>query len=167
MRTSATALVLLCLALGLAACGGGGDSSGNSSASEGDNPEATTTIRGPQPPKGASALQREIHRTFQPPQADPKVEGSAQAIEDGEAACEGKTPVEVKEEFIGESDLSSDQQEALEQLGRAEANPSGDFAAGQLAALVYQQTLEGTEAEYGYRGCVYALARGLESRLGG
>jgi hypothetical protein len=36
-----------------------------------------------------------------------------------------------------------------------------------LAALVYAGTLgEGTEAEYGYRGCVYALALGLEGGLG-
>jgi ABC-type glycerol-3-phosphate transport system substrate-binding protein len=162
MKRSATALLFCCLALSLAACGGGGEDSSTSSSTQ-----ATTTIRGPQPPQGASALQREIHRTFQPPQADPKVEGSAQAIEAGEAACRGKTPLEVKEEFIGESDLSSDQRQALEQLARAEANPSGDFAAGQLAALVYEGTLEGTQAEYGYRGCVYALARGLVGRLGG
>jgi hypothetical protein len=94
------------------------------------------------------------------------VKGSAQAIEAGEAACQGKTPVEVKNEFLAASKLSADQRQALKQRGRAEANPSGDFAAGQLAALVYAGTLEGSKAEYGYRGCVYALARGLERRLG-
>ena len=171
MKASAIALALLCLALGLGACGGGGDS-GSSSSSVSENAEGTTTSsatanKGTEPSKRASALQREIQRTFQPPQADPEVEGSAEAIEAGEAACEGKTPAEVKREFIDESDLSSAQRQALSQIDRAEAHPSGDFAAGQLAALVYEGTLEGSLAEYGYRGCVYALALGLEGRLGG
>jgi len=156
--------------LGFCACGGGGDS-GSSSSSVSENAEGSTTSgatanKGTEPSKRASALQREIQRTFPPPQADPEVEGSAQAIEAGEAACEGKTPTEVRDEFLDESDLSSAQRQALSQIDRAEAHPSGDFAAGQLAALVYEGTLEGTVAEYGYRGCVYALARGLEGRLG-
>jgi ABC-type phosphate transport system substrate-binding protein len=169
MRQGATALVLisLCLALGLAACGGGGGSSSTSTASSPDNSEATTALKGPQSPQGASALEREIYRTFPPPQADPEVEGSGEAIEAGEAACQGKTPLQVKEEFIAESELSSDQRQALKQLPRAEANPGGDFAAGQLAGLVYAGTLEGTQGQYGYRGCVYALALGLVGRLGG
>lgn len=160
MRASATALIFLCLALGLSACGGGGDSSSTSSTTQ-----ATAPIRGPQPPKGASQLERQIYRTFQPPLPDPEVKGSAKAIKAGEAACEAKTPVAVKRKFIAESKLSSDQRQALAQIDRAEAQPSGDFAAGQLAALVYQGTLEGELAEYGYQGCVYALARGLERRM--
>lgn len=170
MKTSGAALVLLCLcsALGLSGCGGGDSSSATATQSA----QATTTgvsaaNRGPKPPKGASALERQIQRTFPPPQADPEVEGSAAAIAAGEAACEGKTPTEVKDEFIAQSDLSSAQRQALGQIERAEAHPSGDFATGQLAALVYQQTLgEGSAAGYGYRGCVYALARGLERELG-
>jgi len=172
MRQSPTALLLFCcLALGLSACGGGGDS-GSSSSSVSENAEGTTTSsatanKGPASSKAASSLGRQIHRTFPPPQADPEVEGSAEAIADGEAACEGKTPAQVKDEFLDESDLSSAQRQALSQIERAEAHPSGDFAAGQLAALVYEGTLEGTVAEYGYRGCVYALALGVEGRLGG
>jgi hypothetical protein len=160
MRASATALILLGFVLGLSACGGG-----DSSAEPGT--EAATVLRGPQPPKGASRLERQIYRTFQPPLPDPEVSGSAKAIESGEAACQGKTPSKVKRQFIAESDLSADQRQALEQIDRAEGRPSGDFAAGQLAALVYEGTLEGELAEYGYQGCVYALARGLERRLGG
>jgi hypothetical protein len=161
MRASAIALALLCLALGLSACGG----EESSTASSTGTTQATTAIRGPQPPRGASPLERQIYRTFQPPEADPEVSGSAKAIEAGKAACEGKTPLEVKNEFLSESKLSSDQRQALDQIDRAEGHPGGDFAAGQLAGLVYEGTLEGAVAEYGYRGCVYALARGLEREL--
>ncbi len=161
IRSAAVLLSLLCFALGLSACGGGGDSSSTSSTTQ-----ATAPIRGPQPPKGASQLERQIYRTFQPPEADPEVSGSAKAIAAGEAACEGKTPLEVKQQFIAQSKLSSDQRQALAQIDRAEEHPGGDFSAGQLAGLVYQGTLEGELAEYGYQGCVYALARGLERRLG-
>jgi hypothetical protein len=156
------ALVVVSL-LGLVGCGGGGTST---SAPSAESAEATTALRGPKPAKDASPLERQVYRNFQPPIPDPEVSGSAAAIEAGEAACRGKTPVQVKSEFLPESDLSAAQRQALAQIDRAEAHPGGDFAAGQLAALVYQQTLEGTAAEYGYRGCVYALARGLESSLG-
>jgi hypothetical protein len=138
---------------------------GSSSTSGTESSEATTASAGSQPPKAASALERQIDRNFPAPQADPGAQGSQEAIEAGEAACEGKTPTQVKQEFIANSELSADQRQALGQLGRAEAKPSGDFAAGQLAALVYEGTLEGAEGEYGYRGCVYALARGLEREL--
>jgi len=156
LRPLLLALALLCLGLALSACGGGEEASTTQSA------EVTETqVRGPKPPKGATAIERQIYRNFQPPVADPEVEGSKEAIEAGEAACKGKTPLEVKEEFLSQSDLSADQRQALAQIERAEESPSGDFAAGQLAALVYEGTLEGSLGEYGYRGCVYALARGV------
>ncbi len=160
MRAGATALLICCLTLGLSACGGGGDSSSSSATAQ-----PTTTIRGPQPPQNASPLERQIYRAFQPPRPDPELKGSAKAIEAGEAACKGKTPLEVKRRFISQSDLSAAQRQALAQIDRGEEQLSADFVAGQLAALVYQQTLEEPLAEYGYRGCVYALARGLERRL--
>lgn len=166
MRRSATALLLICLAVGIGGCGGGGGSSASSSTAT-TTTQAQAPVRGPQPPKGASPTLRGIYRNFQPPKADPEVSGSAKAIEAGEAACEGKTPKEVKQEFIAKSKLSADQRQALSQIDRSEAKPSADFAAGQLAALVYEGTLKGPLAEYGYRGCVYALARGVEGRLGG
>ncbi len=40
------------------------------------------------------------------------------------------------------------------------------FTAGQLGADAYQATLPKALGQYGYEGCVYALARGLEGRLG-
>ncbi len=40
------------------------------------------------------------------------------------------------------------------------------FAAGQLAADAYQATLPVQIGQYGYQGCVYALAHQLEQRLG-
>ena len=161
MRRGAAALLLLaCLAAALGGCGGGGDSTAQSTAAE-------APIRGPQPPKGASPAEREVYRNFQPPLPDPEVSGSGKAIEAGEAACRGKTPLQVKREFLSHSDLSAAQRQALRQLDSAEAHPGGDYVAGQLAALVYEGTLKGSLGEYGYRGCVYALARGLERRLGG
>jgi len=159
MRALAAAAALLCLALGLGACGGGGEAQSQSTA-------ALPALRGPKPPKDASALERQVYRNFQPPLADPEVSGSRKAIEAGEAACEGKTPLEVKRRFTAASKLSAAQRQALAQIGSAEEHPGADFAAGQLAALAYQGTLKGPLAEYGYRGCVYALARGLERRLG-
>ncbi len=159
MKGIGAAAVVGLLAFVIAGCGGGGDASSSATTTQ-----AQAQARGPQPPKGASALQRQVYRTFQPPRADPEVAGSGRAIEAGEAACEGKTPVQVKERFIAASKLSAAQRRALAQIDRAEAHPSGDFAAGQLAALVYEGTLGGKTAEYGYRGCVYALARGLEGR---
>jgi hypothetical protein len=144
---------LLCLAL-LQGCGSSQDQT------------QTEAIRGPQPPKGASPLLEGIYRSFQPPQANPQVKGSEEAIEAGERACGEKTPTEVKEAFIDEAKLTKEQREALEQLKRAEEHPSADFVAGQLAGLVYEASLEGEVAEYGYRGCVYALAQKLKRELG-
>lgn len=109
----------------------------------------------------------QVYRNFQPPLPDPGVPGSAKAIRAGEEACKGKTPKEVKQRFISASDLSAAQRQALEGIDRAEAHPSADFVAGQLAALVYEGTLRGALAEYGYRGCVYGLAVGFKRGLEG
>ncbi len=96
----------------------------------------------------------------------PRWQGSAKAIEKGEATCEGKTPIEIREAFIAEADLSEDQQEAVSELPRFEANPSPSFPAGQVAALVYQRSLPGEILpSYGFQGCVYALSLGLKAEL--
>lgn len=42
---------------------------------------------------------------------------------------------------------------------------SASFTAGQLAADAYEATLPETIAQYGYQGCVYALANRLEHEL--
>jgi hypothetical protein len=155
-------------ALALAACGvlvaggcGGGDSSVTLEA-------ASTNSRAEKPPRGASPVLQEIYRQFYPPKADPQVKGSGQAIEKGEKACKGKTPLEVREEFIGESDLLEDQEKMVEEMGKFEKRSSQDasFVAGQLAALVYEGTLPADElAQFGYQGCVYSLAKVLERQL--
>lgn len=146
-------LALLCLAL-LSGCGGGGEE------------QATTTpprlIEGPKPPDGASALVKELYRNFPPPKPDPEAHGSGQAIARGEAACKGKTPKQVIHRYAPEAKLSPEQRRALRQIESAEAHPTGDFVAGQLAALAYEGTLGGGALEeYGYRGCVFVLARGV------
>jgi hypothetical protein len=123
------------------------------------------TIRGPQPPRGASLVLREIYRNFQPPLPNPAVKGSAKAIAAGKRACKNKTPLEIKREFIAESDLTPDQREAVSQLARYD-EPTANFPAGQLAALVYQGTLgEEPLATEGYRGCVFVLAQRVKRQL--
>jgi hypothetical protein len=141
----------------------------------GEDEEATSTTVSEQaqlaalaepPPKSASPLLREIYRQFQPPESDPGVKGSAKAIKAGERACRGKTPLEIREEFIAESDLSGDQAEAVSELERYERNPSSSYPAGQLGALVYQMTLDDEAlSSYGFRGCVYALSLGVKREL--
>jgi len=118
------------------------------------------------PPKGASPLLREIYRQFQPPQPDPRMRrSSAKAIRAGERACKGKTPLQVREEFIADSDLGDDQAKVVAQLRKYEKDPSANFVAGQLGALVYEGSLPEKIARYGYQGCVYSLAQVLKRRL--
>jgi hypothetical protein len=108
----------------------------------------------------------EIYRQFQPPEPNPEVKGSGKAIKRGEASCKGKTPTQIKEAFVSESNLSEEQSQALKDLPRFEEHPSVDFPAGQLGALVYQMTLPETElASYGFQGCVYQLSLGLKKEL--
>ena len=96
------------------------------------------------------------------------MKGSAKAIKAGEKACKGKMPLEVKEEFSGESDLLEDQAKMVAELPEYEKRSAQDssFVAGQLAALVYERSLPEDEfALYGYQGCVYSLAKVLEKRI--
>lgn len=117
-------------------------------------------------PKGASPQLRAIYLQFPPPKPNPGIGNSAKAIAAGEAACAGKTPLEVSEEFLSKSELSNEQREAVKMIGHYEKHPSYSFPAGQIAAGVYENTLpEPGVAVYGYQGCVYALAQGLEARL--
>ena len=152
-----------CLVLAAGGCGGGGGStvvtkSAYQKAEERAEAEA---------PKRASPALRAIYRSFPPPKPDPKVKNSGKAIKAGEHSCKGKTPLEVKEEFIGESKLLPEQEKMVAKLAHYEASSqSADFVAGQLAALVYEGTVSNKAlANYGYRGCVYSLARGLEQKL--
>ena len=60
---------------------------------------------------GSSPTLRVIYATFPPPKPDPEAKCSAEVIKAGERACQGKTPVQVKEEFYAAADykLSSEQ----------------------------------------------------------
>jgi hypothetical protein len=117
-------------------------------------------------PKGASPLLRSIYRQFPPPKPDPTVKGSGKAIKKGEAACKGKTPLQVREEFHGETHLLPEQEEAVKKLPEYERQKSPDFPAGQVAALVYEGTIHHKRlANYGFRGCIHSLARRLEHEL--
>jgi hypothetical protein len=109
-----------------------------------------------------------IYRQFPPPQPDPQIKGSGKAIKKGEEACKGKTPLEVREEFIAESDLLEPQAEVVEELPKYEKTvaENASFAAGQLGALVYERSLPEDElAQFGYQGCVYSLAKVVEQKL--
>ena len=94
---------------------------------------------------------------------------SAAAIKAGERACGGKSPVQVKEEFYAAAKhrLSSEQTKMIDRIASYETHSPTDasFTSGQLAADVYEASLPAAIGQYGYEGCVYALARGLEGRL--
>jgi hypothetical protein len=84
-------------------------------------------------------------------------------------ACRGKRPVEVREEFIDDARLGTDQQEMVAELERYEAEVALDpnFVAGQLGASVYEMTLAKDAQPYGFQGCVYELAGQLKRKLSG
>ena len=166
MRLRAAAL--LALSFAVIGCGCGGSSSSTATTTQAQAPN-----RGPKPPKGASPALRGIYRNFPPPKADPEVPASAKAIKAGEAACKGKTPTQVKERYLPVAirreaiDPQSPQGKMIAGLTRYEKSPDAAYTAGQLAGDAYEASLgQGSLGEYGYRGCAYALARGVEGRLG-
>jgi hypothetical protein len=127
------------------------------------------------PPKGASPFVRELYRQFPPPDADPRVRGSEAAVGEGERACAGKTPLEVKETYFpiaverGRLDPESPEGRTIEEIESFEKRVTEEpsFPAGQLAAAAYKETRPLRLATYGARGCIYALAKELERRLKG
>jgi hypothetical protein len=127
----------------------------------------------PQIPPGtspANARQIEtITERFPPPKG--KTAKEQKAIEAGEAACQGKTPVEVREEFYPQAEAQFDQAQKtmIAQLESYERKADRDlsYAAGQLGAAVYEKSLTEEERSGGFQGCVFVLARGLVGRLGG
>jgi hypothetical protein len=162
MACVALALTAMATVL-LTACGGGSDSSQTS-------PPATTTTTG-----GSSSLDptapiaKQLATVFPVPKAPPGSPSTVTtAIEAGRKACRGKTPLQVREEFIESAQgLSKDQEKMIAELPKFEsqANTSPDFAAGQLAAGVYEATLPESQAVAGYQGCVYELALQLRREL--
>ncbi len=177
MRRSSLAAALLCLAasLLLAACGSGSSSSISSTEVSTEVAKAVATagkLRAAEEaraPKGASSTLRGIYATFPPPSPNPQDKRSGPAIHGGIVACAGKSPSEVKEEFYAaaRSNLSSEQAKTINRIARFEGHSSTDisFTAGQLAADIYEATLPEGIGQYGYQGCVYALAQGLEKEL--
>jgi hypothetical protein len=113
-----------------------------------------------------------VYRQFPPPKPDPAVSGSAAAIRAGEKACRGKRPIEVKRAFYAKAISSglqpdSDEAKMVRQIAHFEkaVHDAPSFPAGQLAADVYQATLPDKKAQYGYQGCVHALAAVLKREL--
>jgi hypothetical protein len=157
----AAPLLVTALAAGLAGCGD--DDSGETTVTSSVPP--LSSLEEP-PPRGASPLLEDVYRQFQPPQADPAVKGSATALRRGERTCRGKSPLQIREELIDQSDLTPDQARTVEQLPRYERSPSPNFAAGQLGALVYEGTLPDDElATFGFQGCIYSLSLRLKREL--
>ena len=161
-----TSLLFLVALLAVAGCGDGDDDGGTGTIT--DDPVQMEEERAEaEAPKGASPVLKQIYRQFPPPKPDPAVRRSAEAIRAGERACRGKTPLEVREEFIGESDLLEPQAELVAELPKLErsAAENGAFITGQLGALVYERTLPARVARYGYQGCVYSLSRVVKRKL--
>lgn len=170
--------LVLCL---LGGCGGG-DEQGQTTSS---TAQSTSQAKGqgeaqgkestekPQIPPGTSPADarqiKTIAERFPPPKGESAQEQAA--IEAGEAACEGKTPLQVKEEFYGQAEAQFDsaQKAMIEEIEAYEDKASRDlsYAAGQLGAVVYEKSLPEGERSGGFRGCAFVLARGLVGGLGG
>lgn len=162
-------------ALLFAACGSGSSSStSNSVASAAAAKAAAAAAKArraaeAKAPKGASPTLRAIYATFPAPKPNPEVKRSAAAIHAGIAACKAKTPTQVKEELYAAAKprLAPEQTKMIDRIASFENNSPTDasFTAGQLAADVYEATLSAAVGQYGYEGCVYSLAQGLERKL--
>jgi hypothetical protein len=144
----------------LTACGGGLDS-GQTTA-----PAATTGSPALNP---TAPITKQLATVFPVPKAPPGSPSTVTAaIEAGRKACRGKTPLQVREEFLESAQgLGEDQEKMIAQLPKFEsqAGTSPNFAAGQLAAGVYEATLPEKQMVAGYQGCVYELALQLRREL--
>jgi predicted outer membrane protein len=161
MACIALALTAMATVL-LTACGGGSDSSQTTST-------ATATTAGSPSLDPTAPITKQLAAVFPVPKAPPGSPSTVTtAIEAGRKACRGKTPLQVREEFIDSAQgLSKDQEKMIAQLQKFEsqASTSPDFAAGQLAAGVYEATLPESQKVAGYQGCVYELALQLRREL--
>jgi hypothetical protein len=148
----------------LTACGGG-SGSGQSTASS----TATPTSAGSPAVDPTAPITKQLAAVFPVPKAPPGSPSTVTtAIEAGRKACRGKTPLQVREEFIDSAaGLSADQKKMIAELPKFESQSatSPDFAAGQLAAGVYEATLPERLKVAGYQGCVYELALQLRREL--
>jgi hypothetical protein len=178
IRAAALALVTLSALPIASGCGGGDEDSARQKAAEhrAELVGGGRTQRGSPAnpaPKGSSPFVRELYRQFPPPEPEAGVKGAAGAIAAGERACAGKTPSEVEERFYpiavekGGLDPASPRGRTIAQVDRYEdrITEEASFTSGQLAAAAYQETLPPRLAGSGFQGCIYALARQLESKL--
>jgi hypothetical protein len=165
----ASALVLgAAAATLLASCGNGG--SGSTEQTEAAQQQSGAGAQKPLPP--GAPISEVLGRQFPKPKpATGAPPGSQAAIDAGRKACKGKTPIEVRNEFLAEAQasgrLNSGQEKMISELDHFESQAarSPDFVAGQLAAGVYEATLPDNLRIAGYQGCVYELARQLEKEI--
>lgn len=129
----------------------------------------SSTVAGAAAPIDPTApITEQLARTFPVPKPGPgSLPGAASAIEAGRKACKGRTPLQVREEFIESAQGLSDEQETMiGELPKYEKQAvTLNFVAGQLAAGVYEATLPEEKAAAGYQGCVYELALQLRREL--
>jgi hypothetical protein len=157
------ALVLSMMATVLLTACGDDSGSGQTAGAE------SSVAQGAPPPIDPTApVSEQLARVFPVPKPGPgSLPGAAAAIAAGRKACEGKTPLQVREEFIGAAQGLSDEQEAMiDELPKYEKQAvTSNFVAGQLAAGVYEATLPEKKAIAGYQGCVYELALQVRREL--
>lgn len=161
---------LAALAVAAILLGGCGDSGEQGSEARTAASPSRAKARTPPGTSLANARQiRVLRENFPPPRAD--TAAGREVIAAGRDACNDKTPLEIREEFYPQAEgaLDSAQKEMIAKLPSFEDKAFRDysFAAGQLAALVYEKSLAAAQGPYGFQGCVYELARGLEGELGG
>jgi hypothetical protein len=154
----------------LSACGGGsgGNETNGQQGANGQPAGAGTGAGTAESGGGGNAKVATIESTFPRPKPLPNSPpGAKKAIDAGRTACKGKTPEQVRDEFIGEAEasglLNSGQKKMIANIAHYEkqAATSTDFVAGQLAAGVYEATLPEELRIAGYQGCVYELAQQL------
>jgi hypothetical protein len=168
MRRAGVALIIgtMAAAASLTACGGSGSDSGSgpSGSTQGPGTEGANEV-----PK---TIEGQLAATFPKPKVQQTdLPGAKGAIAAGRKACKGKTPIEVREEFISAAESSGvmgeGQEKMIAELDKFEkqSRHSVNFAAGQLAAGVYEATLPEKLRNAGYRGCVYELALQLRREI--
>jgi hypothetical protein len=157
-------------ALALSACGNGESTSSEQPTFRPPKPQASgfaNSGRGGSH-EGSASIALQFPEPTPQPGSPPSV---GKAIDAGRKACKGKTPVQVRDEFIAEAEaaglLNAGQKKMLANIARYEkqAADSPDFVAGQLGAGVYEATLPEQLRIFGYQGCVYELAQQLQKEI--
>jgi len=163
MRTACVALVLSMMATVLLTACGDDSGSGQTAGTESSAAQGAAAAIDPTAP-----VSEQLAQVFPVPKPGPgSLPGAAAAIEAGRKACKGKTPLQVREEFIEAAQGLSDEQKAMiGELPKFEKQAvTSNFVAGQLAAGVYEATLPERKAMAGYQGCVYELALQVRREL--